>query len=97
MRLLEFGAQWCGVCRGMKPIVEKLVTEKTIKKEYIDLETEDGRKLANIAGVTSLPTYILIKNEKVPSRNLSSVDFHGCKLAVGQHTETGLIKKLGLG
>lgn len=97
MRLIEFGAKWCGVCRGMKPVVEKIVNAKHINKEYVDLETDLGQRLANIAGVSTLPTYIVIKDDSKPITSLSTDDFHGCRLAVGQLTESNFIKKLGLG
>ncbi|MBU1627477.1 thioredoxin [bacterium] len=60
--LVDFGAEWCGPCKKLHPIVEELSSEYNgkIKTGYFDIgvSTNTPAKL----GIMSVPTVILFKN-----------------------------------
>lgn len=59
-KTLYFGAEWCGPCKLMKPIVENL------KKEGHDIRYYDSDKetvLVRYYSVTSLPTFVLVEDD----------------------------------
>ena len=60
--LVDFGAEWCGPCKKIHPIVEELSSEYEgrIKTGYFDIgvSTNTPAKL----GIMSVPTVIIFKN-----------------------------------
>lgn len=62
--LLVFTAQWCGVCQQIKPIIEIEAPQKGYMIEYIDLDTEQGSIDAEDYKVRSLPTLIVLDEER---------------------------------
>lgn len=62
--LIDFYADWCGPCKMLGPVIEKLAEEVThakICKVNVDSENE----LASKFGVMSIPTIVVIKDGKV--------------------------------
>jgi thiol-disulfide isomerase/thioredoxin len=65
--VLEFTAKWCGPCKKMKPEVSLLQEEyKDLVFQVIDIEEEE--EIADQFQVSSLPTFILIKNGLIQKR-----------------------------
>ena len=59
--LLDFYAEWCGPCRMVLPIVEKIAEERpdlAVGKVNVELE----RELASEFGIMSIPTLVVMKN-----------------------------------
>lgn len=62
--LLDFYADWCGPCKMLSPIIEKLAEEHpeyVIAKINVDQEPE----LAQSFGVISIPTLVVMREGKV--------------------------------
>jgi len=63
VKTLYFSAKWCGGCRIMRPIMEKLSNEGYVI-EFI--EFDDSREVARKYSVTLLPTIIVLRgNEEI--------------------------------
>jgi thioredoxin 1 len=56
-----FTADWCGPCKKVRPIVEEL-TKDGYSFQIIDVDIE--KELVKKFEITSVPTFILFKNEK---------------------------------
>lgn len=59
--LLDFGAEWCGPCRMMSPVIDEIADERPdilVGKVNVDNDPE----LANRFGIVSIPTFIVLKN-----------------------------------
>jgi thioredoxin 1 len=66
MKIIDFYADWCNPCKTMLPIFDELkslFTDIEFAKINID-ESDEARKF----GVTSIPTFILIRNNAEISR-----------------------------
>lgn len=58
-----FTADWCQPCKRTRPIVEELNREQSIAGFQI-IDVDDAGDLVKIFNVSSVPTFILINNEK---------------------------------
>ena len=61
--VVQFSAAWCGPCKNLKPIMDKLSELEKYKNKnfYIaDIET-DGINTASAAGIRGVPTVIIYK------------------------------------
>lgn len=62
--LVDFFAEWCGPCKMMGPIIEKLATEYQGKMKIGKLNIDENEKPAEFM-IQSIPTLIFIKNGEV--------------------------------
>jgi thiol-disulfide isomerase/thioredoxin len=58
--LLKIGAEWCGSCQKMKPILNKLATEYGGKATIMAVDVDQSPKLADYFGVSSIPDFSVI-------------------------------------
>ena len=63
--LVDFGAEWCGPCRMLAPIVEDLAQEYDgrLKVGTVDIDKAPG--IAQRFAIMSVPTILLIKDGAV--------------------------------
>ena len=66
--LVDFYANWCGPCKMLSPILEKLEGIKVLKVN-VDENTELARKY----GVMSIPCLILFEKGKEIKRNVGFI------------------------
>jgi putative thioredoxin len=59
--LVDFWATWCGPCRTLGPILEKLETEYDGRFLLVKVDSDRERELSQAFGVRSIPTVILMK------------------------------------
>jgi len=62
--IIKFGAQWCGPCRQMAPIIEKL-SEEINDMVVGDCDIDESPSLAQELGIRSIPTTIIFNNGEV--------------------------------
>ncbi|MBY9020535.1 MAG: thioredoxin family protein [Candidatus Lokiarchaeota archaeon] len=58
--IIDVFTQWCGPCKFVSPILEKLKDEGLFKLIKIDLD--ENRPLGNKFGITAIPTLLFFKN-----------------------------------
>ena len=63
--VIDFYADWCGPCRMMSPIIDEIAEEKAEMIKVGKVNVDENQELAMKYGVMSIPTIIIIKNEKV--------------------------------
>jgi putative thioredoxin len=59
--LVDFWAAWCGPCRSLGPILEKLADEFAGAFRLAKVDTDAQMQLAAVFGIRSLPTVVLLK------------------------------------
>jgi thioredoxin 1 len=56
--LLDFGAAWCGPCRAIEPIVEKIAERHAGKIRVLRIDADASASIAARYRVRALPTVI---------------------------------------
>jgi thioredoxin len=58
---IKFSADWCGPCKKIQPLYEKIAS---IYKDsvFIYIDTDKSENIATKYNITSLPTFSIIKN-----------------------------------
>jgi len=63
--VVDFYAEWCGPCRVLSPIIEKLSEEYTGRVKFMKLDTDTNSDIAMRYGIMSIPTILIFKGGKV--------------------------------
>ena len=63
--ILKLGATWCGPCKMLKPIFEKVANENTTDVQMYTLDVDLNREIAMSLGVRSVPTIKLFNAGEV--------------------------------
>ena len=64
--VLEFGANWCGVCRGTLPIITEAMQRTALR--HIRIEDGKGKRLGRSYSVKLWPTLIMLSDGKEVAR-----------------------------
>ena len=70
--LADFSATWCGPCKAMLPIVERLATRFDGQAEVVKVDIDRASELALAHGVRSVPTFLLFAHGQVAERVVGS-------------------------
>ncbi|HEY4013472.1 MAG TPA: thioredoxin [Polyangiaceae bacterium] len=68
--LLDFSAVWCGPCKVLTPIVEKLADELVGKARVGKLDIDDSPAVASKFGIRGVPTVLIFKDGKVAGQHV---------------------------
>ena len=71
--VVDFYADWCGPCKIVAPIMEKLSTEYYGKAKFTKLDVDNSPAIANQFGIVSIPTLIVFKNGTPVERIVGAV------------------------
>ena len=60
--LIDFYADWCGPCKMMSPVIDKIAEESDDRIKVCKLNVDDAQDIAVAYDVMSIPTLILFKD-----------------------------------
>ena len=85
--LVDLWADWCGPCRVLSPILEKLIPTYEGKVRLAKIEVDEGgnMKIAGRYGVRGFPTVLLFKDGEEKDRFHSSKPEHFVREFIEPH------------
>jgi thioredoxin 1 len=75
--LIDFWATWCGPCKFMLPVFDKLAKKYSDKLNFGRLNVDDHQSIAVKYDVYAIPTFIIFSGGKVMERAVGAVGESG--------------------
>lgn len=82
--IVDFYADWCGPCRRVAPIMEKLAEEYDGKLLIYKVNTQNETGLANAFQIRSIPTVLFIPMEGQPMMQVGALPEEGYRQVIEQ-------------
>lgn len=80
--IIKFYAQWCGPCKTLKPIFNDVSNQDEFSSiKFLAVDIDPHSDIADIYGVSGIPTMVVIKNGK-ESERLGSTSLEGLKVSL---------------
>lgn len=83
--LLDFYADWCGPCRLLSPIVDKMAAEFAGKIIVDKIDIGVDSSIANKYKITTLPTILLVDKGEVKEKITGAVSEYCLKSMITKH------------
>lgn len=85
--IVDFWAPWCGPCKMVAPILDKLAKEYAGKLLITKVNTDENPDWAGKFGVQGIPTMLFVSGGKVLHRQVGALPERMLRDVVGQFLE----------
>jgi len=85
--LVDFWASWCGPCQVQGPIVEKVGIAMSGKTTVGKCNVDNAPKSANRFGVQSIPTLVILKDNREVERFVGVQSEQALRMALEKHLQ----------
>lgn len=60
--LVKFGAEWCGPCRMIAPVLEDILAQENDIFDIVSVDVDEAPQISVEFGIQTIPTMILFKD-----------------------------------
>ena len=71
--LVDFGADWCGPCKQLDPILEQIASENIDKLKVFKINIDENPMTPQKFGVRGIPTLMFFKEGKLVDSKVGSL------------------------
>ena len=71
--VVDFGADWCGPCKQLDPILEEIAEENNDKFKVFKINIDENPMVPQKFGVRGIPTIMLFKEGKLIDTKVGSL------------------------
>ena len=76
--VVDFGANWCGPCKSLVPILDDVV-EEDLNKKIVKVDIDEQEELAAQYKIMSVPTLLVFRNGEVIDKSIGLIQKHEVK------------------
>jgi thioredoxin 2 len=87
--VVDFWAEWCGPCKMMAPVYDRLAGEFEPEVRFLKVDTEREQALAGRYAIQSIPMLVLFKKATVAAQRAGAVNAETLRAWLRQHAGVG--------
>ena len=83
--LVDFWAEWCGPCKSMHPVFERL-SKKYPNVKFARVNVDSNQNISMKYAVQSIPTFIMFKSGQIVDKMMGAVGAPGIDMICKKHS-----------
>ena len=87
--LVDFWAPWCGPCRTVSPLIERLAKENAGRLKVVKLNVDEAPAIAGRYGVRGIPLLVLIRDGSERDRLVGAAPLPELEAWLAPHLAAG--------
>lgn len=90
LKVIKFGAKWCGPCKAYAPMFEAVKNELGDKAQFLSYDIDESEDLVETFEVRAVPTTLVVRDDIVVERILGNITKEALRALVMEHLGTAV-------